>query len=161
MIRPSQLAKGSEDGEQAALFCWAAAVQNHGWNAACLWADNKILDLCSHSDGGFEAIKWMHAIPNGGSRGDTSKARAIRGANLKATGVKAGVSDIFWPFPYNGMFGLYIEMKKAFGGKVSPEQKQFGKFVQNQGYGFAVCHGWRNAANTILTYIEHDYRFEV
>lgn len=33
-------------------------------------------------------LKWLHAIANGGARGDNEKSRAIRGGQLKAEGVK-------------------------------------------------------------------------
>lgn len=125
-MEPEQLAKsGSEDGEQAALFCWAAQQVR----------DNIIPEL-----------DLMFAIPNGG-------ARNIRTAvTLKATGVKAGVSDIFLPVARHGVHGLFIELKKVKGGKVSEEQQSFGESMHQQGYGFCVCHGWLQARDTILQY---------
>ena len=50
--------------------------------------------------------RWIHAIPNGGSR-HPAEAR-----NLKRQGVKKGVSDIFVPYARHGRHGLYIEMKR-------------------------------------------------
>lgn len=54
-ITPEQLAKsGSEDGHQAALFCWAALS-------------------------GIPELKWLFHIPNGGSRhiAEASKLKAM------------------------------------------------------------------------------------
>jgi hypothetical protein len=54
-ITPEQLAKsGSEDGHQAALFCWAASS-------------------------GISELKWLFHIPNGGSRhiAEASKLKAM------------------------------------------------------------------------------------
>ena len=61
--------------------------------------------------------RWIHAIPNGGSR-HPAEAR-----NLKRQGVKKGVSDIFVPYARHGRHGLYIEMKRKKGGRISPEQR--------------------------------------
>ena len=55
------------------------------------------------------ALSWFHAIPNGGSRGDGTKRGAmISGANMKAEGVKTGVSDLHLPVARLGYRSLYI-----------------------------------------------------
>src|SRR5258708_278445 len=87
LIAPEQLAaSGTEDGHQAALFCWAAL-----------------------NVGKYPALAYMFAIPNGGLR-DVRTA-----TNLKAEGVKAGVPDIFLPFhnifPHYPYSGCFIAMK--------------------------------------------------
>jgi hypothetical protein len=138
MITPETLARsGSEHGEQAALFCWASLAEQQTR---------------------FPMLKWMHAIPGGGSRGDTAQSRAIRGGQLKAEGVKAGVADIFLPVSIYGLYGrygLYIEMKRKNGkpGDVSKEQTDFGMFVKSQGYQWHVCFGWLDASKRIEQYL--------
>ncbi len=77
----------SEFQEQCALFQWAAIEAKH----------YPVLDL-------------LFAIPNGGSRRD-----AIEGANLKRSGVKAGIPDIFLPAANKGRHGLFIELKSRGG----------------------------------------------
>jgi len=47
----------------------------------------------------------LHHIPNGGLRDKRE------GARLKASGVIAGVCDLFLPMARRGAHGLYIEMK--------------------------------------------------
>lgn len=134
-MEPEKLAKsGTEDGEQAALFCWAA---------------NEM------AEGRYLMLKWMFAIPNGGSRGSSKADAMIVGGRLKATGVKAGVSDIFLPWPLHNCNGLFIEMKRADGvpSDVSKVQKEFGAAVQNNGYGFVVCYGWQQARDVLLQYL--------
>lgn len=70
---------------------------------------------------------WLHAIPNGGAR------TASVGAKMKAEGVKRGVWDVFLPYPKGNWHGLYIEMKYGKNG-LTQEQKEFGAFVDGQGY---------------------------
>lgn len=129
-ITPEILARsGTEDSEQAALFCWAG---------------DQI------ASGRFPALRLMHAIANGGKRDIRTAVR------LKATGVKAGVSDIFLPVARHGRHGLYIEMKKSKlngGGKVSTEQAEWGAAVMAEGYGFCVCYGWQEAASVLELYL--------
>lgn len=50
-------------------------------------------------------LRWLFAIPNGGSR---DIREAVR---LKRQGVKAGVSDMFLPIPNSMYHGLFIELK--------------------------------------------------
>lgn len=123
-------AGGSEDAHQKALFMWAQ------------------LNLQK-----YPQLKWMHHIPNGGSR------HIAEAGKLKAMGVKRGVSDICLPVSKIGqqypiqVCGLYIELKKI-GGKLSGEQHEFGQFVIDQGYIYCVCYGWEDARNTIINYLD-------
>lgn len=176
LVKPAQLAKsGSEHGEQTALFAWAAVARLHGFAVAFAWADGADLPPAPETPA-LPALAWLHAIPNGGSRGDDERSRAIRGGNMKAEGARSGVADIFLPVPVYGMLayaacvevqetqwhGLYIEMKKpslepkkadAKGG-LSDDQIAFRDFAKDQGYGWVVCYTWRSAAETIRAYME-------
>lgn len=120
-MTPEQIAKGgSEHAHQAALFCWAAS---------------------------YPALRWMFAIPNGGSRDK------ITAGKLKAEGVKAGVADVFLPVPKNGFHGLWIEMKKPEDGKPSDKQLEFRDAMLTNGYGHCICYGWEEAASIIKLYM--------
>jgi hypothetical protein len=132
-MRPEDLAKsGTEAGHQKALFCQAA-----------LFVDR------------YPELKWLHAIPNGGSRGDSTKSAMIRGADLKAQGVKAGVSDVMLPVKRGQWSGLYVEMKKpGHIKKTSSEQDEFIEFVRSQGYAAMVCDSWTMAWDVITKYLE-------
>jgi hypothetical protein len=161
-MNPWQLAKESESSHQIALFCWAAKAEKMGFSIA----NNKL--SYKTSDEFYKALpipelKWLHHIPNGGSRGDTAKSRAIAGGQLKAEGVKAGVHDLFWPvsrrFGLNphGFCGLYIEMKRPSekttkAGGLSQAQIEFGNFAHSQGYKVAVAYSWEEAAKIIEDY---------
>ena len=96
----------------------------------------------------------MFAVPNGGARS------AITGARLKAEGVLAGVPDVFLAFPAGGLHGLFIEMKRQKGGRVSPAQKAVMQALRMQGYEVAVCHGWQEARGCIEQYLARDDRYE-
>lgn len=101
-----------EEVEQTCLFRWAA-----------------------YSLGAHPELKLLHAIPNGGKR---SKSEAAR---MKAAGVKAGVPDMFLPVARGGSHGLYIELKRIKGGRVSAEQLAWMEELTREGYTCAVCHG--------------------
>jgi hypothetical protein len=157
-VTPESLAGESEHSHQVALFAWAAL-----------------------NVGNDPRLKLMFAIPNGGARGNDRKSAMIRGANLKAEGVKPGVVDVFLPVPIErrdyevgpGMFkpgrfaGLFVEMKKPaaklkrgpngpgpwdYGG-VDQEQKDFLDAMVEQGYKCVVCYSWYEAANQIKIYL--------
>lgn len=86
-------------------------------------------------------------IPNGGWRNFKT---AIR---LKKEGVVAGVADLFLAIPSGKRHGLFIEMKRVKGGRQSEAQKEFEKAVKAQGYGYALCNGWLEAARAIRLYL--------
>ena len=96
----------------------------------------------------------MYAIPNGGARS------SITGARLRDEGVLAGVPDIFLPCPSGGKHGLYIEMKRQKGGRVSAPQKAVMQALRMQGYEVAVCHGWQEARGCIEQYLAREDRDE-
>lgn len=91
-------------------------------------------------------LRFMYHCPNGGSR---NKAEAAR---LKAQGVKAGVPDIFLPYPKDGYHGLYIELKTDIG-KATEEQKDWLEYLSAAGYYTDVCHGFYAAVAVIEDYL--------
>ena len=130
MITSEQLARsGSEDGAQAALFCWAS-------QSYALYPD----------------LRWLFAVPNGGWR-DPATAN-----KLKATGVKAGVPDIFLPIRRAWFNGLWIELKrpKSVGkqaGRLSNEQRDWKEHLLLQRFGVYVAYGWEDARDMIIDYL--------
>lgn len=103
--------------------------------------------------GGIRVSDYLIAIPNGGLRN-----KRVAG-QLKAQGVKAGVSDIFLPVPKSSMHGLWIELKRpkspqATAGTVSQEQIDWLDRMGGQGYAAVVCYGWTAAMDTIIAYLE-------
>jgi len=164
-MTPDKLAKsGTEHAHQVALFAYAAVARMHGFHIADKWAESKLLQHLVSFEVKVPALEWLHAIPNGGSRGDSVKSRKIHGAQLKAEGVRRGVPDIFLPWPNCGYSGLYIEMKKpsvkpkreSSKGGLSKEQIKFKNYALGVGFGFIVCYSWKEAAKALQGYIEND-----
>lgn len=135
-ITPEMLAKsGTEDGHQAALFCWAAA------NVAQ-----------------YPELEWLHAIPNAAERHIAVATKMI------ATGLRKGVWDIFLPCPIQTEWakqyaGLYIEMKiekkrNVKNGGLTDEQVKFGKYAEAIGYYCKVCYSWTEARDILVKYLK-------
>ena len=89
----------------------------------------------------------LYHVPNGGSR---KKAEAGR---FRAEGVKAGVPDLCLPVARGGFHGLYIELKRQKGSKISDDQKRWLSELGKQGYFTALCKGWEAAAKVITDYL--------
>lgn len=96
-------------------------------------------------------LRWLFAVPNGGLR------HPAVGGQLRAQGVKAGVSDVILPYPSRGYHGLYIEMKRPDpNARVTPDQREFLGAMQRAGNRAAVCFHWRLAAELIELYLKPD-----
>ena len=84
----------------------------------------------------------IFAIPNGSQRSRTT------GAKLKAEGVSAGVPDLFVP-----AWCLWIEMKRAEGGSVSAEQRDWHAYLRSIGHTVLVCRGFSHAKEEIEAFV--------
>lgn len=93
------------------------------------------------------AESLLFAIPNGGRRD------AVTGARLKAEGVRAGVPDMFLAVPRKNAPGLFLELKKQKGGRVSGNQKNVHEALTDAGYPVCVCRGWWEASVEIEKYL--------
>lgn len=134
MITPEQIAKsGTEHGQQAALFQWAA------------------LNIKQ-----YPQLKWLFAVPNGFYSTPGQKAK------MKAEGLKDGVPDVLLPvrsrwtmgsgwveFRYNG---LAIEMKVG-KNKTSKEQEEWIDHLENMNWQCHVCYSWEEARDKIMEYL--------
>lgn len=99
-------------------------------------------------------LECLFAIPNQG---------AARLKNLQTEGVLKGVSDLFLAVPVvkadrlrwavHAYAGLFIELKRVKGGKVSAEQYAFLARMKFRGYEAIVCYGAEDAWQTILKYL--------
>jgi hypothetical protein len=158
----SLLKAQTEHSHQKALFAWANIAYWQGFEAADNWANGgEFQKLEQGVAPKVPQLLWLHAIPNGGSRGDSKQSRSIRGGQLKAEGVKPGIPDIFLPLPVEAWHGLYIEMKKpsvkpkkaSSRGGVSDEQIEFRDYAHKNGYGHVVCYSWKEAADILKEYV--------
>jgi len=135
---PAKFAKTDEHSHQVALMAWSNLPPVRE---------------------AFPELRWLHAIPNGGNRGDTAQSRRIEGGKMKAEGVKTGVSDLCLPVKRGQTSGFYIELKKMPGPGVGPsdDQLEFGEFVQSQGFAFMVCYGWQQARDMLIAYLNQQW----
>jgi hypothetical protein len=96
------------------------------------------------------AKQRLYHIPNGGSR------NKIEAKNLKAQGVKSGVSDYFLSYPHNGKPGLYIELKRRDRGvcSLTEEQAQWLAASERLGYATKVVYGADEAIKAVEDYLK-------
>lgn len=90
----------------------------------------------------FRAVNWIrkngiicHHSPNGGYRD------AREGAKFKRLGTIAGFPDLTLPYARKGYHGLYIEVKKVHGGKLSDVQVWWRDFLIGEGYAWHLAKG--------------------
>lgn len=95
----------------------------------------------------YPELRLLFAIPNGGSR------HPAEAAHLQQQGVKAGIPDMCLPVARGGYHGLYIELKRVKGGKVSEKQMQWINDLNAQGYLAKVCYGADDALETLKKYL--------
>ena len=114
----------TEEQEQAAVFEWIVLMRNQFPE----------LDLCFH-------------IANGGLR---SKPEAVR---FKKIGVKPGVPDLFLPVARGGWHGLFIEMKRQKGGRLSDEQKAWIDALTAEHYLAVRADGAEQACEILYKYL--------
>jgi hypothetical protein len=113
----------SEQGEQAALF---KRAETH-------YAE-------------YPELRLLFAIPNGGSR------HPAEAANLKKSGVKAGVPDVHLPIARKGYHSLFIEMKKH-DGRESREQRDWRDSLNLHGNLAVVCRSQSEAWQVLMDYL--------
>lgn len=87
-------------------------------------------------------LRYLMAIPNGQYR---------PGQRMEA-GLRAGVPDIFLPYPRNNEYGLWIEMKVG-DNRVTAEQSEWLAWLEQQGYRVRVCYGFDEARREIEEYL--------
>jgi hypothetical protein len=95
-----------------------------------------------------EFVRWFRqtylgvrifSIPNGGARSPSVAGR------LKAEGVSKGVPDLYIP-----AWRVWVEMKRTKGGSVSPEQKDWRKYLESIGDFVIVGKGNEDAQMQII-----------
>ena len=96
----------------------------------------------------------VFAVPNGAHLSGGIKSRARQMNSLKAEGLRSGILDLMIPIASNGYHGMFIEMKRQEGGKVSEEQKAWIKLLNENGYRAVVCKGAKAAISEIEIYME-------
>ncbi len=85
----------------------------------------------------------IYAIPNGGHR-----AMNV-GKDLKDEGVVPGIPDLHVP-----AWGLWIEMKRVKGGKLSDAQMDMIRYLEGIGHSVIVGNGAREASVKTLAFVQ-------
>lgn len=106
-----------------------------------------VFEVCTTLVHKYPELELLYHVPNGGKRD------AVIGAKLKAEGVKAGVPDLVLPVARAGYHGLYIELKRQHGGRLSGAQRDWCRNLTRQGYCVLVCRGANEALNMLVKYL--------
>ncbi len=114
----------SEDEEQTAVMEWTVLMEKQ-----------------------LPELRLLFHVANGGERHPAVASK------LKRMGVKKGVPDLFLPVPRGGFHGLWVEMKRKKGGRVSDEQKAWIEDLEGQMYRCVVAHGCEEACDAIFKYL--------
>lgn len=107
-----------------------------------------LFQMCAALSGKYPQLGMLFHIPNGGSR------NAAEAANLKRQGVKPGVPDLFLAVPAGEYHGLFIELKRRKGGRVSEHQRAWLGALGRQGYKAVIANGAKEALDVIVEYIK-------
>jgi len=114
----------SESEEQAAVVEWAQAMAVR-----------------------FPCLRLLHASQAGAR---VSWKQATR---LKREGMQRGLPDLFLPVARWGCHGLWLEMKRRKGGRVSLAQLWWHTRLKNEGYRVSVCKGADEAIAVLFDYV--------
>lgn len=94
----------------------------------------------------MQGIRIIH-IPNEGKRSQ------YVGRQLVAAGLAKGFPDLFIPIPKGGFHGMAIEMK--FGkNTLTEEQRDWLRFLKDQGYAVHVSYSFEDARHKITQYMQ-------
>lgn len=107
-----------------------------------VWEQNRVFEWADRV--GLDSI--FH-IPN------EAKRNPRTGAILRTAGLKKGVPDIFLPIAAGTYHGMFIEMKRVKGSRVSDEQMEWISKLTEQGYKCVIAYGHEQAINYISEYL--------
>jgi hypothetical protein len=107
----------------------------------------------SHPLWGQRIGDFLFAIPNGSHLAGDGRQRAMKAGILKREGMSPGVHDLFLMLPSGPYHGLFIEMKRAKGGRVTPDQRSFAQRATEAGYGCVLARGSEQAVEAIIVYL--------
>ena len=112
-----------------------------------------VMDWVHANTARLPGLALIHSSLNGAHlQGD--KRQRVRQVNKhKRAGMLPGVADLFLPVARGGFFGMFIEMKRAKGGKLSENQTWFLSQVCSQGYYDCVAHGAEQAIAQLEWYM--------
>lgn len=113
-----------ESDEQQALFSWAEFAKAR-----------------------YPELELLFHVPNEGERDGAAAGWYQR------MGLKPGVPDLHLPVARNGKHGLWIELKRRTGGRITPSQHAWLKALDQQGYAVKIAYGAEEAIRAIEDYL--------
>lgn len=119
-----------ESAEQRAVIAWAASLEPR------------------HPE-----LALLYAIPNAGGYKGGYRSNVALVVQSKRMGVRSGVPDLHLPVARSGYHGLWLELKRQLGGKVSPEQTWWLEALRKQGHYAEVCRGAAEAITILTDYL--------
>ena len=92
-------------------------------------------------------IPFYH-VPNGGAR------HVLEGARFKRMGVRPGVPDICIPRARGNYHGLYVELKRKSGGRLSQHQQYWRATLEKEGYKWVLAFGAEQGMKAVEEYLQ-------
>lgn len=143
--------KGSEHSDQVAFFAYVNDLFRRKIYHHFMTEDQR-QRVDSHN-----WFNLIFAVPNGANLGGNKRQRIANAMELKAEGLRNGVSDVLVLVPSGQYTCAGIELKKLKGGKVSEEQTAFGNALISEGGYWRRCDGWREAIACLEWYVKGAY----
>ena len=96
-------------------------------------------------------LELLFAVPNQGRAG--GRQGRVWGARMAREGLRGGVPDLVLPVARQGRLALFVEMKRAHGGRVMPAQRWWHERLEAAGNRVVVAHGAQEAIMAIWNYL--------
>jgi hypothetical protein len=123
---------------------------------------NKI--VASERDEQMALVRWLDYHPilknHYCKMHNEGKRSPLEGRNLKLLGLRPGVSDLFIFYPFQGLHGLWLEMKQNRNYTPSEKrtrtwvaQENFVETVKKLGFSAHFCYGCEDAIKIINAYL--------
>lgn len=109
-----------------------------------------LFGFCSVELSRYPELEMLAHIPNEGKRTKST------GGRLKKEGLRKGYPDIVLNISRQEYHGLFLELKRKRGSKITKEQKEWIIKLNRQGNAAAFCYGWEQAWGFIYAYLTCD-----
>ncbi len=111
------------------------------------WEQERLFDWIRDNEGKYPKLQMAYSTLNG--------VRLSPGLSMKMKrqGNRKGVPDVVLPVRSNGYSGLYLELKRVKGGRVSKEQREYITRLKEENYWAEVVKGHREAIERIKRYL--------
>jgi hypothetical protein len=112
----------------------------------------------------IQMVKWLTDYPR--KYLVTATANGVvtspqQRSKLAASGVSRGVPDLLSFTPVGKYVGIAIEMKKATGGRASPEQKKWINDLKECGWLAIIAKGYQDGIKQITEALKEDHLVEI